>query len=167
VQIEYVKANKIKINPDNPRVIKDERFKKLVQSVREFPKMLEIRPIVVDANMMVLGGNMRLRACIEAGMKEIPVLRADTLTDEEQRRFIIADNVGFGDWDWEPLSNDWDSEQLIDWGVNVWDQPSGIYGDDGFGGKRPDFSLDDAIGSIKDNSVAECKCPKCGFQWAK
>jgi len=113
------KISKVKTNPNNPRVIKDDNFKKLVKSIQEFPKMLEIRPIVVNDDMIVLGGNMRLKACKEAGLKEVPIIKASDLTDDEQRQFIIKDNAGFGEWDWEMLANEWDSEQLEEWGLDV------------------------------------------------
>lgn len=114
-----VKISDIKMNPNNPRIIKDEKFHKLVKSIQEFPKMLEIRPIVVNQDMIVLGGNMRLKACKEAGLKEVSIVLADDLTEEEQRQFIIKDNVGFGEWDWEMLANEWDSEQLEEWGLDI------------------------------------------------
>ena len=109
----------IKSNPENPRVIKDEKFAKLVKSIKEFPQMLEIRPIVVNDEMVVLGGNMRLKACIEAGLTEVPIIKASSLTPEQQKEFIIKDNVGFGEWDWDVLANDWDAEKLIDWGLEI------------------------------------------------
>lgn len=109
----------LKPNPDNPRVIKDEKYRKLVQSIRDFPAMLEIRPIVVNADHVVLGGNMRLRACQEAGLKDVPVVLAADLTPDQQREFIIKDNVGFGEWEWDALANDWDAETLADWGVDI------------------------------------------------
>ena len=112
--------NLIKPNPDNPRVIKDEKFKKLVDSIREFPQMLKLRPIVIDENNMVLGGNMRLMACKELGLKEVPTIQASELTEEQKREFIIKDNVGFGEWDWDKLANEWDENQLVDWGLDVW-----------------------------------------------
>jgi len=108
------------MNPNNPRVIKDDKFAKLVRSIQEFPKMLEIRPIVVNSDMIVLGGNMRLKACKEAGLKEVPIILADNLTEDEQKQFIIKDNVGFGEWDWDMLANEWDQEVLEDWGLDVW-----------------------------------------------
>jgi DNA modification methylase len=116
---KVVKISEIKTNPNNPRLIKDEKFHKLVKSIQGFPEMLEIRPIVVNADMIVLGGNMRLKACKEAGLKEIPIIFADDLTEEQQREFIIKDNVGFGEWDWELIANDWDAEELEDWGLDV------------------------------------------------
>jgi ParB-like chromosome segregation protein Spo0J len=117
---QYLKINKIQPNPENPRVIKDHKYKALVKSIQEFPKMLEIRPIVVNSDMVVLGGNMRLRACQEAGLKEIPVIVAKELTEKEQREFTIKDNVSFGEWDWDVLANDWDDSELNDWGLDVW-----------------------------------------------
>ena len=106
-------------NPTNPRIIKDDKFKKLIKSIQEFPEMLELRPIVVDSNMVVLGGNMRLKACIAAGLKEVPIIVADQLTDEQKGEFIIKDNVGFGEWDWDLLANEWDVESLTDWGLEL------------------------------------------------
>jgi DNA modification methylase len=106
-------------NPTNPRIIKDDKFKKLVKSIQEFPQMLELRPIVVDGNMVVLGGNMRLKACIAAGLKEVPIIIADQLTDAQKGEFIIKDNVGFGEWDWDLLANEWDVETLQDWGLEL------------------------------------------------
>jgi DNA modification methylase len=114
-----VKISEIKSNPNNPRIIKDDKFQKLVKSIKEFPEMLNIRPIVVNADMVVLGGNMRLKACKEAGIKEVAIIKADDLTDEQQKQFIIKDNVGFGEWDWEDLANNWDAEQLTDWGLDI------------------------------------------------
>jgi len=116
--IEVVYLNDVIPNPDNPRVIKDDKFKKLVRSIREFPKMLLLRPIVVNKNMVVLGGNMRLRACREAGLKEIPIIVAEDLNEQQQREFIIKDNVGFGEWDWDDLANNWDENELKEWGLD-------------------------------------------------
>jgi len=118
-----MKISEIKSNPNNPRVIKDERFKKLVKSIEEFPKMMELRPMVVNSDNIVLGGNMRLKALKELGYKEVPdewVKSAEELTEDEQRRFIIADNVGFGEHDWDLLANEWDSLELDEWGLDVW-----------------------------------------------
>jgi DNA modification methylase len=114
-----VKISEVKSNPNNPRIIKDDKFQKLVKSIKEFPEMLNIRPIVVNADMVVLGGNMRLKACKEAGIKEVAIIKADDLTDEQQKQFIIKDNVGFGEWDWDDLANNWDAEQLTDWGLDI------------------------------------------------
>jgi len=117
-----IKLTTIKSNPNNPRVIRDEKFKKLVKSIEEFPKMMALRPMVVNEDMVVLGGNMRLKALKELGYKEVPdewIKSAKDLTEDEIRRFIIADNVGFGEHDWEMLANEWDVEELSDWGLDI------------------------------------------------
>ena len=117
-----IKLSTIKVNPDNPRIIKDEKFRKLVNSIKEFPKMMKLRPIVVDGNNMVLGGNMRLKALQELKYKEIPddwIKKADELTEDEKKRFIVADNVGFGEHDWDKLQADWKVEDLEAWGVDL------------------------------------------------
>ncbi len=117
-----MKLSDIKPNPNNPRLIKDDKFKKLVNSIKEFPKMMELRPIIINNDGIALGGNMRLKALKELGYKDIPetwVKRAETLTEEEARRFIIADNVGSGEHDWDILANEWDAEQLKDWGLDI------------------------------------------------
>ena len=119
LKTEKYKVSDIKLNPNNPRVIKDDKFVKLVKSIQDFPKMLEIRPIVVNDDMIVLGGNMRLKACKEAGIKEVPVIKASNLTEEEQRQFIIKDNVGFGEWDWGMIANEWDADQVQEWGLDL------------------------------------------------
>ena len=111
--------NEIKPNPNNPRIIKDDKFKKLVKSIQDFPQMLELRPIVIDENNIVLGGNMRLKACIEAGLKDVPVKQAKDLTEEQKKEFIVKDNVGYGEWDWDDLANNWDAQELIDWGLDI------------------------------------------------
>jgi hypothetical protein len=119
MKIETVKISAVKSNPNNPRIIKDDKFKKLVTSIKEFPQMLDIRPIVVNDEMIVLGGNMRLKACIEAGLKEVAIIKASELTPEQQNEFIIKDNVGFGEWNWDDLANSWDTEQLTEWGIDL------------------------------------------------
>lgn len=119
MNVKKVKLSEIKNNPNNPRILKDDKFKKLVKSIQDFPKMLEIRPIVVNSDMIVLGGNMRLKACKEAGLKEIPIVLADDLTEDEQKQFIIKDNVGFGEWDWEIIANEWDANLLEEWGLDL------------------------------------------------
>jgi ParB-like chromosome segregation protein Spo0J len=118
MNIEIVKISTVKSNPNNPRVIKDDKFNKLVQSIKDFPLMLEIRPIVVNDDMIVLGGNMRLKACKEAGLKDVPIIKASDLTEDQQREFIIKDNVGFGEWDWDQLK-EWDGEELEAWGLDM------------------------------------------------
>jgi hypothetical protein len=112
------KISEVKNNPNNPRVIKDDKFEKLVNSIKEFPKMLEIRPIVVNDDMIVLGGNMRLKACKAAGLKEVSIIKASELTEDEQKQFIIKDNVSGGEWDWDMLK-EWDDEELEAWGLDV------------------------------------------------
>ena len=113
-----VKVSQIKPNPNNPRVIKDDNFQKLVQSLKSFPEMSKVRPIVVNQDMIVLGGNMRLKAMKEAGWKEAPVEVVDW-DEQKQKEFIIKDNVGFGEWDWQMIAADWDKDELNDWGLEV------------------------------------------------
>jgi DNA modification methylase len=111
--------NQIKPNPENPRIIKDHKFKQLVKSIQDFPKMLELRPIVIDENNIVLGGNMRLKACQEAGLTDVPVVQAKDLTEEQKKEFIVKDNVGYGEWDWDDLANNWDEQLLTEWGLDI------------------------------------------------
>jgi ParB-like chromosome segregation protein Spo0J len=126
MNIITTKLTDIKSNPNNPRIIKDDKFKKLVASIKEFPQMLSLRPIVVNDDMIVLGGNMRLKACKEAGLKEVPVIKASDLTEDQQKQFIIKDNVGYGEWDWDMLANEWDAEELVEWGLDVWQAPAEV-----------------------------------------
>ena len=119
MKVDKVKINAIKTNPKNPRLIKDDKFKKLVKSIQEFPQMLELRPIVVDENNIILGGNMRYKACIEAGLKEVFIVQAKDLTEQQKDEFIVKDNVGFGEWDWDILANEWDTDKLTDWGLDL------------------------------------------------
>lgn len=119
MKVDKVKINEIKTNPKNPRLIKDDKFRKLVKSIKEFPEMLELRPIVVDENNIVLGGNMRLKACKEAGLKEVYIVKADNLTELQKDEFIVKDNVGFGEWDWDMLANEWNENQLEQWGLDL------------------------------------------------
>lgn len=158
----------IKSNPNNPRIIKDEKFAKLKKSIQEFPKMMELRPMVVNSENIVLGGNMRLKALKELGYTELPdewVKRAEDLTDEEARRFIIADNVGFGEHDWEMLANEWDSVELQDWGLDAWQNIDDIETSDEFslpdGDKEPfqqmTFTLADEQAEQIKNAIADIK----------
>ena len=117
---QQVKLNKVIPNDSNPRLIKDNKFRKLVKSIKDFPQMLELRPIVVDENMIILGGNMRFKACQEAGLKEVWIDVAEGLTEEQKKEFIVKDNVGFGEWDWNSLGNEWDNIKLGEWGMDVW-----------------------------------------------
>ena len=127
-----LKINEIKVNPNNPRLIKDVNFKRLVNSVKDFPEMLKLRPIVVNKDMVILGGNMRFKACVEAGIKEVPVIIADNLTEEQENEFLIKDNVSGGEWDWDILANEWNSDQLVEWGLDVWQPTNEINLDDFF-----------------------------------
>jgi len=135
--------NEIKPNPNNPRIIKDDKFKKLVKSIQDFPQMLELRPIVIDENNIVLGGNMRLKACIEAGLKDVPVKQAKQLTEQQKKEFIVKDNVGYGEWDWDDLANNWDEQLLTEWGLDIPNFDSG-----GFADQNKELSLDDVSDSM-------------------
>lgn len=119
MESKLVKISEVKLNPNNPRQIKDDKFKNLVKSIKEFPEMLDIRPIVVNEDMVILGGNMRFRACKEAGLKEVPVIVANNLTEDQQREFLIKDNVSGGEWDWDLLANEWEVEKLEEWGLDI------------------------------------------------
>ena len=117
-----MKLSSIKLNPNNPRLIKDEKFKKLCKSIEEFPQMMELRPIIVDEDGVILGGNMRYQALQYLGYKELEdkwVKRASDLTEEQKKEFIVKDNVGFGEWDWDALANEWDDLPLVDWGLDL------------------------------------------------
>ena len=118
---QQVKISKVKGNPSNPRIIKNDKFKKLVTSIKEFPEMLKLRPIVVDEDMMVLGGNMRLKASKEAGLSEVWIDIAEGLTEEQKKEFVVKDNVNFGDWDWAMLGNEWNTIKITEWGLDVWE----------------------------------------------
>lgn len=117
--IEKIKISEVKPNPNNPRLIKDDKFKKLVNSIKTFPEMLELRPIIVNDDMIVLGGNMRLKACKEAGLKEVHIIKASNLSEAQQAEFIIKDNVGFGEWDWDMIANEYNEQDLKDWGLDL------------------------------------------------
>ena len=134
----------IKSNPNNPRLIKDNKFKQLVKSIQDFPQMLELRPIVIDENNMVLGGNMRLKACLEAGLTDVPVIHANNLTEEQKKEFIIKDNISFGEHEFDILANEWNILELDEWGLDI-----------------PAFANND-IEEPKDNAKGEKKCPNCG-----
>ena len=130
MKVKLVKRDSIKINPNNPRIIKDNKFKKLIKSVEELPQMLEMRPIIVDEDMVIHGGNMRYQACVRAGIVEVPIIQytrkehEKTKTaesyEETCREIVIKDNVGFGEWDWDILGNEWDNVKLGQWGLDVW-----------------------------------------------
>ena len=124
-KIEKVSISSITENSVNPRFINKQKFQKLVNSVKEFPAMLSLRPIVVDKDNVILGGNMRYKACKELGLKEVYIIQAEDLTDKQAQEFIIKDNVGFGDWDWDVLANAFDNVELKEWGLDVW-QPEDV-----------------------------------------
>jgi len=166
-----VKVSEVKNNPNNPRLIRDDKFKKLVKSIQEFPEMLDLRPVVVNAEMMVLGGNMRFKAAKEAGMKEVPIIITN-LSEEKQRQFIIKDNVSGGEWDWDVLANEWDVEELSDWGINV------ELSDNFAPNMIPETNYSDvtkeeiqkeaeklANQMIRERGKIECICPECGTEF--
>jgi hypothetical protein len=176
--IEKVKITEVFSNPVNPRTIKEAEFKKLVKSIKDFPEMLNLRPIVVNAEGGIIGGNMRYLACKDIGLKEIPVIRAENLTDEQIEQFIIKDNVSFGDWDWDILANDWTSSELNDWGLGVWENKA--EGTDFkpvmFPGQSDQEVTDadiqkgsDNIGSTfqkgTEKKFIETMCPECGHEF--
>ena len=168
MQTQKIALSKIKPNPNNPRVIKDGKFRQLVQSIKDFPEMLDIRPIVVNSDMIVLGGNMRLKACKEAGLKEVPVFIAENLTDEQQREFIVKDNLGFGEWDFSLLLDGWEQEELEGWGMDFPSFGEDInpdeYGEDFTlpdGDRAPfqqmTFTLADEQAEVIKNAIADIK----------
>jgi hypothetical protein len=149
-----IQLKDIKRNPNNPRKINEDKFAKLLNSIKEFPKMMALRPIIVNDDNIVLGGNMRLEALKELGYKEVPeewIKKASDLTDEEVRRFIIQDNVGYGEWDWELLNVEWNTEQLSDWGLDVFKYEP-------FKGSIDDFFEE----SDKKPRKKVLLCPHCG-----
>lgn len=150
MQIQKVKISEVKNNPNNPRIIKDDKFKNLVKSIKDFPEMLEIRPIVVNADMIVLGGNMRLKASREAGLKEVYIIRAENLTPEQEREFIIKDNVSGGEWDWDMLANEWSQDDLENWGLDVpvFEESDSEVEDDDFESPEGGVETDIQIGDI-------------------
>jgi len=163
--METVKISEVKLNPNNPRLIKDDKFLKLVQSIKDFPEMLNIRPIVVNKDMIILGGNMRYKACKEAGLKEIPIIITD-LSEDKQREFLIKDNTSGGEWDWEILANEWDSEELESWGLDLvgFDANAEDFGEDFSlkdGDKEPfqqmTFTLADEQAEQIKNAIADIK----------
>jgi len=165
MKITNIDIKKVKSNPNNPRIIKDDKFKKLVKSINEFPEMLKLRPIVVNEDMIVLGGNMRLKACKDAGLKEVHIIKASDLTEKQQQEFIIKDNVGFGEWDWDILANEWDSVDLDNWGLDSWQNMDDIDTSDSFslpdGDKEPfqqqTYTLADEQAEQIKNAITEVK----------
>ena len=137
-----INISEVKPNAVNPRYIKDHKFKKLVKSIKNFPEMLEKRPIIVDENMIVLGGNMRLKASIEAGLKEVWIDIAEGWSEEQKKEFIIKDNVGFGEWDWDILANEWNKFEIQDWGLNLPIFQDNLSNNDEYKGMNPDLELE-------------------------
>lgn len=116
---ELIAVTQLKSNENNPRFIKDDKFKKLCKSLQDFPAMLEYRPVIVNEDMVILAGNMRYKAAVEIGYKNIPTIIAKGLTEKEQRELIIKDNIGYGEWDWDMLANEWDTEEMDEWGLDI------------------------------------------------
>jgi ParB-like chromosome segregation protein Spo0J len=139
---QKLSINKIKPNAVNPRYIKDHKFKKLVKSIKSFPEMLEKRPIIVDENLIVLGGNMRLKASIEAGLKEVWIDIAEGWSEDQKKEFIIKDNVGFGEWDWDILANEWNKFEIQDWGLSLPIFQDNLSNNDEYKGMNPDLELE-------------------------
>ena len=150
MKIETVKLSRIKQNPENPRIIKDSKYESLKKSLKDFPEMMQLREIVVDENYMVLGGNMRLKAMKEIGINETVVKIAIGLTEDQKKEFIIKDNVPYGEWDYEMLANDWDVEDLKDWGMDI-----------------PAFNCEQEDQDIMNEPDGDPtnECPKCGYIW--
>ena len=161
-------------NPNNPRTITESKFKELVESVRGFPEMLELRPFVIDENNVVLGGNMRLRAVLKLKMKAVPFIRSSDLSPEKVREFIIKDNTHPGEWDWDQLANEWEKEDLIDWGVEA---PQ-AFGPEFSPTSEPQFSgqtvteediqrqaRELALKMVGDMTYRDVICPECGHEY--
>jgi hypothetical protein len=123
---ELLDASSLILNDDNPRSIKDDKFKKLVASLKTFPDMIEYRPVIVNKDMVIIAGNMRYRAAVELGYKKIPTIVAKDLTEEQEKELIIKDNISYGEWDWDMLANEWDTDELTEWGLDVWKKPEDI-----------------------------------------
>ena len=153
-EIIQLNLNDIKLNEKNPRTINKRQLDKLVKSVQEFPEMTELRPIVVDENNTILGGNMRYRAMQKLGMSTAEVVRVTGLTDEQKREFVIKDNVAFGDWDWDALANEWDAQELNDWGLGFDKELQDI---DGFFESTGDTS--------SESEPKMATCPNCGTKF--
>ena len=151
IKVKTVKLSEIKLNPDNPRTITAKAMENLVKSIEEFPDMMSLREIVVDENMMILGGNMRFRALEQIKAKDCVVKIVTGLADEQKREFIIKDNAGFGEWDMDALANDWDNLPLTNWGVDL----------------PVDWLIPEDNKDIDEDKMTDTdnECPKCGFKW--
>ncbi len=126
MQIQVLPLSEIKPNSDNPRIVNKAKFEKLKKSIQDLPEMLHLRPIILNADNVILGGNMRYKALVELGIKEVPVIRAEELTERQAQEFLIKDNLSYGDWDFDILANEWDSVDLEDWGLDVWQNEDDI-----------------------------------------
>ena len=148
MNLEEIPIKELFLNDDNPRSITKEKLSKLKKSIKEFPEMLKLRPIVIDENNIIIGGNMRYQACLDLGMDKVYIVKAENLTDDQKKQFIIKDNVGFGDWDWDILANEWQEAELAEWGLDVWQPEEDI-----------DYSIldDDDIDSEIDAMTSEVK----------
>lgn len=144
-----LKISELKQNPNNPRIIKDDKFKKLVQSIKDFPEMLDAREIVINKDHIILGGNMRYKAAKEAGLTEVPVKIVDW-SEDKQRQFIIKDNVSGGEWDWDLLANEWDTDELERWGLDT---------------EFPDFEPATEQEQGKLDEKKKIECPECGHEF--
>ena len=157
-EIKMVALDTLHKNPNNPRIIKDDKFKNLVASVIKFPEMLRIRPIVVDTEMMILGGNMRYEACKSAGLTEIPIIHADGLTEEQKQEFIIKDNLAGGAWNWEALGDDFELNDLIEWVFDEWELGLGPNPN-----AQPPATDEEKTGG--EHTIKKCICPECGHEF--
>ena len=147
MKIQVVPISSIYPNKENPRIVNKAKFEKLKKSIQDFPEMLQLRPIIVNENYIVLGGNMRYKALVELGYKEVPIIKAEDLTERQAQEFIVKDNLSFGDWDWDILANEWDSVDLEDWGLDVWQNEDDI------------IAHED---TTKDNKEDKVVCALCG-----
>ncbi len=150
--IEKININKVFSNPVNPRLIKDFKFKKLLNSIKEFPEMLKLRPIIVNSEYGILGGNMRYKACKELGIKDIWIIKADNLTDQQKEQFVIKDNLSFGEWDWEILANEWDAQILDDWGLPI------RFGENDFFDVDDQQKIENNKPSLRDDNYSAFEC---------
>lgn len=173
MDIERVKVADLRENPDNPRIISEKEFGRLVKSIQEFPEMLRLRPIIVDKDNVVIGGNMRLKACVHLGLKEVPVIRAEKLTQAQRDQFVIKDNTNFGAWDWDALANTFEVKDLVEWGVPTPEYETAFaprtepqfadqeVNDDQLERKARDL----AEQMIREHSTRDMICPSCGHEY--
>ena len=177
--IKKVKINTVKPNDLNPRTINKKKFEQLIGSIKEFPDMLKLRPIVVDSDMVILGGNMRYKACREIGLKEVYIIQAENLTDKQAKEFIIKDNVSSGQWEWDILANDWESNKLNEWGLGVWENKEDVETDfkplmfptqsnnevTGNDIRKAQDKMGDTFSKGTERRFVETMCPECGHEF--